>query len=629
YTRYSAVVGLRIPLFGSRDVLMQNVRVAESDVAAAEARQQVARMEALKGLRYAYVEHYYRSQQARLADTFMQGEPEMHTMLERRRSARMLLDAEYKTLRTAFHAARNDISVAHAAAADSAEKIRLLTGHTATQFELQAPALPRACKVPARDAQEPLRHPALALYASALEEKRRALSLARPARPRSALTVSHGVHDYRHGSSGNSTALSLDLEFPLGGANAHSAAHKLAQSEVAKAELEFDLQKSEYLAALHKAERDLEVGRRHVTLVTQKLDASKEAQRVARLRASRPEGDAIEQMVKARAGLYQAYHEHVEAQLRLAKARIDLMGLTECEAAPEQPVDVMQEATPLLTQALLSGDVLASKGGSRHALKDGKAAREVPVLGWYAWHALKHFDPARANRFWARIPATDRVLLSLTGAQIKSLKTSAATRRQLGAFLASARKRNVKVAMLLGDPGWVLPGERDKLVTLVRQLKAFPFSGVHLDIEQSQLPAAQHAQWAPGLFEVVRAVRAETNLPVAVSLHPRDARVDGLLAGLQAAGAEEVALMQYSTNQEKVSANLAELMRENRTLRFSLAQSIEPILSREESYARKPEKVATTAWLNIASRLQAEPNFAGIIIQSLDDYLNGALRHEN
>lgn len=632
YTRYGALIGVRVPLFGSRMVLLKNIGVAEAGIGVAKAKLAVAQMEALKGLRYAYVDYYYRQAQVQLAKTFIQGNDEVTEILEQRRKAKLLLDAEYKSLQIAFHGARNEISAAQAAADDSADRIRMITGHALTDIEVQPPALPKTCRTYSDGKPASGLHPALIVYASALEERRRALGMTGSSLPYSEFTVSQGLNRYENGRSGNSTAVSIDFQFPIGGPSPSDAAKRLAISEVAKAELEFDQQKAEYLAAVEKAKRNVELGRSQITLVAQRLDASKEAQRVARLRVAQSDGDVVERMVRSKAVLYNSYHDHLEAELRLAKAQIDIMGLAQCDANQVPEPSVLEEAVPILMQALLPVHALEYKlTGLQQAAKpvSSPIRYKVPVLGWYAWHTLSRFDAAKENAFWTRIPATSRVLLSLNGEQIKGAIHNINERRRLAAFLSSANKRHVAVGLLLGDPGWVLPGEGEKLVAIVRELKGVPFSGIHLDIEENQLPEDKRSEWAPGLVAVVKTLREETKLPIAVSLHPRDARVEGLLAQLKTAGTNEVALMLYSTNHEKVAGDLATIMRAHPGLRFSVAQSIEPALSNEESYAKKSEAVATAAWRRIDARLRTEPNFAGIIIQSLDDYLDGVLRHEN
>lgn len=636
YARYGAVVGIRIPLFGSRTALMRNAQAAESSIALAKAREQVAQMETLKGLRYAYVETYYRRAQAKLAQIYADGEADTTKVLDTRKNARLILNADYKALQSAFYTARNDVTAANAAAEDSAEKIRILTGIADTNLEVAPPALPVACKLFADEKEDDTDalHPALRMQVASLEEKRRALSLAGPTFMESGLTISQGINRLEDGRTGASTAISLDVVIPIGGPDRDAAAKKLALAEVQKAEIEFDQQKLQYLAAIEKVKREVNVRQDQIAMLDQRLDASKEAERVARLRIAQPEGEAVERLLRSKHALYQAYHAQLEAELMLAKARIDMMGLGNCDGPKEVRPDLVVQAEPVFTQALLppssmgfsTASLQNTRGGKQYVANDDK--RNVPVLGWYAWHTLNKFEPAKANAFWAKLPKTDRVLLSLNATQIEAVNARTSERKRLNAFLDSAKKRGIEVGLLLGDPGWVQPGESKKLIKIVESLSKFPFSSIHLDIEESQVPEEMKGAWAPGLVSLVKELKTKTSLPIAVSLHPRDVNVKGLLAGLKDAGAVEVALMQYSTNQEKVANNLSGVMRSHPDLRFSLAQSIEPILSKEESYAKKPKKVVVSTFHNIAMKLQSEPNFAGIIVQSLDDYLNGALNED-
>lgn len=632
YGRYGAVVGVRIPLFGSRDISMRNIEVADAGRTASRAREQVARMEALKGLRYAYVDSFYRRQQAQLAEAYLEREADAERVFTQRTKARLLLDADNRALRTTFQSARTAGIKARTLAAASAARLKLATGRSVDTAELEAPTLPPDCAIPSADHIAPARlHPEIAMYAAALEEKRRMLAVDGAWRPESGVTISQGIQRYESGSSGTSTAISFDLQIPLAGRELETARKKLALSEVAKAELELDAKKAEFMSALENAQRELALRRSQFEAVAQRVGASKEAYRVSWLRAGQPNGDPVETMVRSKYALYQAFHEQIEAELQLAKAQIDMMGLARCDGG-ERRAGILPEALPLMSQALLPARAPASRkliyiseqANAVNAAQNGRA----PVLGWYAWYALNRFKPGDAAQFWSNIPQSNRVLLSLTSEQLRNVTAKQKERQRLSAFLDSARKRHVEVGLLLGDPGWVLPGEAGKLRQIVRTLAPFSFSSIHLDIEQSQLPQDQQALWADGMVAVVSSLREESHLPLAVSLHPRDLDVPGLLHKLRAAGANEVAVMQYSTDGDKVAGNLIEVMRRNPQLRFSVAQSIEPSLPREESYAKRPLKAVEAAWQDISLRLGKEPNFSGILVQSLDDYLNGAL-HEN
>ncbi|GAB3542525.1 TolC family protein [Noviherbaspirillum agri] len=629
YARYSAVIGLQIPLFGRRDALLKTAEIAESNIAIAKAREKVAQMETLKGLRYAYAEHYFRREQARLARSYSYSQGDTLKVLDARMNARLILNADYKALKASLHTAGNDEVAANALAAESAAKIQKITGYPRNDFEVQVPQFPVNCRLATAGADDAQTHPTLQLLASALEEKRRALALAGRRLPDSGLTISQGLSRYENGHSGTSTAVSIDIMFPLGGPDPHSTAKNLALAEMAKAQIELDQQRQEYLSAIEKVKREVVVRQEHIAMLEQRLGAAKEAERVARLRVSHRDGDTVAHLVRTRHALYQAFYEQLDAELMLAKARIDMMGLGDCAGEAKARTDLVTQAEPLLMQTLLPPQSLHFRSASLQGAKKDQviAARDsnVPLLGWYAWHAFNRFKPANADAFWEKIPRTNRVLLSLNALQIEGVTTRRAERRRLNAFLSSARKRQIEVGLLLGDPGWIQPGEDKKLLRIVEQLNGFGFSGIHLDIEKSQVPDDKKALWAPGLVSLVRDLHGKTDLPIAVTLHPRDVAVEGLLSGLKDAGAAEVALMQYSTNQDRVTDNIANVMRSHPDLRFSLAQSIEPVLSKEESYAKRPKKTVVSAFHKIALRLQAEPNFAGIIVQSLDDYLNGAL----
>jgi len=292
--------------------------------------------------------------------------------------------------------------------------------------------------------------------------------------------------------------------------------------------------------------------------------------------------------------------------------------------------------TTLLIMLLTAGSAFAAppttssltpKASQESAGWRSQLSRELPKHGvappsWYVWKALARLDGNTSQRFWRSLPPTSRILVSLNAKEIAELGKKGQAHERLSKLLSSAKARQVKVELLLGDAEWVLPGQGEALLKTVHKLSAYNWDGIHLDIEQSQLPEGQKAQWQPGLIALVTRLRETTDLPLGLSIHPRDANEPALLADLKKAGLNEVTFMAYITNPDKVAELVAPVMQRYPELKFSVAQSIEDELDKSESYFHAaPEKVAQS-WAKLASRLSKEPNYAGLLIQSLDKFLD-------
>ena len=143
---------------------------------------------------------------------------------------------------------------------------------------------------------------------------------------------------------------------------------------------------------------------------------------------------------------------------------------------------------------------------------------------------------------------------------------------------------------------------------------------MHLDIEPDQLTPSdkQNIDLANEWLATVAAAIKKSPWPVGVSLHPRAFNPqDGwpqLGASLHKIGVAEVTLMIYNTNIDKVTAVASPILRATPDLAFSVAQSVEPILTSAESHAGKTQPTFSQAMTNLVSNLQ-QANFTGILVQ--------------
>lgn len=603
YTTYDLRAGIRLPLLGRAAAEERGVAEAESAVREHTQRLDLARVEGLSLLRRQYAALYAAGEQLQLTRAFLADEQQQTALLERRQQAGLLRASACLEALTTFDLARRNEANLGAAAQAARTALERLTGLQGP-WQPMAPQLAEPCLDRDTLAERAVQgHPAIL----ALEERLRGLEQQAALADR----FGAGAHVDVYSAAGNddsrdaaeyAVGVTLAVELPLGRVFAGgNSARRTALAEVSRCRLDLARARSEAreqavqaLALFQAATADLRFAQR-------RLQAATEAVRENTLRLALA-GDQLDILQQSRFARYQAAMGLVEAQLRRWHQQIALLGVTMTAGSAPRPGTDEPGAE---AQVAAAGD---PPGRGVHSL--------------YVWQAAALRRAADSDpRFWANLRATgiSRLLLSLNPREIEELAAPSA-RQELADWLVARRDQGLRVEVLLGEPLWLLPAERPRLVAIIRALTGLPFAGLHLDIEPHQLSAARlaeidaEAEW----LATVRAAREASPWPVGVSVHPlyfADAGGwPGLGAGLVEAEVAEVTLMLYSTTADRVRAVVAPILAAWPGLRFSLAQSVEPELPATEShftagraeFARRMTALATTF---------DQANFTGIVVQ--------------
>ena len=614
--RAGAQLGIRLPLFGSRQMLGEAVAQARDAVSVQRHRRKTVEMEALKALRYAYSEAYFRTAERELARDYLARESQARRYLLARGQGRMILEDEKRRLLATFSEAAQYQAEAAAAEEGALASIRAITGIELGPGQLANPGFRVDCLSAGalHDAIES--HPDISYHRALAEQRRREIAAAEAGLVEGSLSVAQSAVRENGGRSGYGTAIAIDISMPLGYERWRAARRGVAVAEYRRAQLALDGRRDEYIAGVRAALRSHEVAHQRLETARQQLEAEAEGVRIAELRLARARQESEEPLLRRRYAHYSAARAVVHASLALALRDADLLGFSGgCTGA-----------APVGGSTAIGG---AEREAGQHAEAHAAAVDGRTVssngLGWYAWHLFDRVAATSPAAVLNALPPGERVLMSLTRAEIGRVKAGGQQHRLLREFLDAARRAGLRVELLLGDPGWAMPARHADLLAILRELHGLPFAGLHLDIEREQLPQAQRAHWPEGIAALVRRISEESALPLALSIHPRDAS-DALLRTLAASGADEVTVMYYNTQAPLVRAFLSGLMRRHPQLGFSLAQSIEPELPSTESYARRPPQQAMAALRDLNATL-AQPNFRGVVVQSLDNYLERV--HEN
>ena len=336
------------------------------------------------------------------------------------------------------------------------------------------------------------------------------------------------------------------------------------------------------------------------------LRAAQEGLRVARLRLPALDGDGYAKVWMARHAVYTAALQVIDTNERSQAQTVELLALGPACDAPVA-------ATPAaIVEPEVVGQLAVDEGERSEPPTAGGNAKS---LGWFVWDGAALLkNPQRVDQI---APVSGRLLLSFSAKEIEAL--DGAAWRELR---RRADARQLRLDLLLGDPGWVYPEGRSTLLKLLGKVRDWPVQGLNLDIERSQLPKPMAAEaWHREVLETMRAARKVVRWPLSLTTHHRDLRDAKFLQALKAAGTDEAVAMIYTTREATARATMERLLAAAPFgLKITLAQSIEPVLSAEESSFKHGRAASVASWRRLANSLSSDPRFGGLIVQSLADY---------
>ena len=337
-----------------------------------------------------------------------------------------------------------------------------------------------------------------------------------------------------------------------------------------------------------------------------RLNAARESVRERYLRLQFLDGDVFEQYLQAVNNYYRVAVEYIETETEHWKLHIRLRQFISAadntdKAIPDE-VDYSEVVEPLKQAGLvfeqeLLGNSINTASSRQNNVDTVKMADQVYLKQThsrlersskqtylesvsFAVYVWKYDELRKHDTFWKQSKSLNinRILLSLNRREIASVVSDAS---ELQRIVSNARHYEIKIELLLGDPDWILPENRDDLLQIIQALRHIDFDGLHLDIEPDQLNSELQGRARLEAFvETIRQVAIVSPWPVGISMHPRyldEASSYTLCVPcvLQAAEVKEIAVMYYSMNLERIVQTLKSAMQKFPDLAFSLAQSVE------------------------------------------------------
>lgn len=595
YERVDLRAGLKYPLFGSRHREEESILKMQSLSEEKAYEQSLAGRDSLLSLRLHYINYWSAQEKGQLAELFLRDEAPMDQVLSQRTAAGHLLEGDRREYLSVYALVRRHLAQAQALQQRALGVLTLMTGETVAPFQALFPEMAQPCLDPdALIKTVQTSHPLLLQRQQAVTEQRQLAELAQKSQVNGQVALYSNLSSETDAPEpGYGVGVDFSFDFPLRSRQAGSARRQAALAALERSRRQLEIIQAQLSMDARQGLDDYYTAEKNFAFAVQRLAAAREQLREKLLRSAYLPGDGLEQAQQSRLNEYQAAVDLVEAWVQRLQAQAQLLHLA--------PAETWAAAAP--------------------------AAVVQPGYSVYVWHSaelLARFAQPAILLADLRRRRVERLLLSFDAAQIQALANPEYRHRWAG-LLSYLKQQDIQVELLLGEPLWIMDAHRPQLLALIRDLSDLPFAAIHLDLEPDQIPdhAEGRQDLGPALLATVRAVKSETPLPVGLSVHPRyldPQRPDGGWGPrLAAQGVKEVILMIYVADPQRVAGIAAPILKALPGVQFSIAQSLEPVLSAAESHAglECPQLEARLATLH---SLLPEANLKGIVLQSWKEY---------
>ncbi len=634
YDRVRLSFGLRYPLLGTMARQRAQVLKAEEAVWDSKQQREFNHLKNLEALRSQYCLLWGTQQKIKLSQAFLMDEALTNHILQQRYKQGLLLDADRQEFLSAFTLVHRNLANLRAAERRAQSNIDLLTNRSTGNFIALDPDLPRPELDPKFLHSMVLNnHPDIVRLRGLIDKQLRVLDLACHCDVQAKVSLTgYTDSDFPSNDNGYGVTLQFDMDAPWEFSRAAHAKAARERARLLKLQRELDLVSSQLLANIDNDIEHYRAALENIRFAAQRTKAALESVREQVLRSETIPGDTFEQLQRSRYIYYQVAMDYIDAEVVLLQGAARLLASTEDESGRgrvKAQIDTVVDdhyIKPLWRRRLPDCQDLSS--ASVVETPSVADSTQNNCLGVYVWNSKKLFAKERASsNFWEELrkDGIHRILLSFDRSQLDRLKLPVG-KTHLQSFIRKAKHAGIDVGLLLGEPTWILPEYRQDLLNIIGSVHDFDFSVIHLDLEPNQLAHMQIPDRAilAHLLRTVQAVSRLTSLPIELDLHPRylSENFDGfcLGCGLQNLDNIAVTLMVYINDPEKVAKRVENIMTRFPDMPFSVAQSVEPQLGDNGSYAglskrQFGEKLAVL-------RQHTDGRIGCIYIQSWQDYMD-------
>lgn len=670
YQTATAQIGLSLPVLGSAEKQQQQVHDAELELKlAAIKRQGMARtVEELVLQANATVA----SADARIAieQAFLSCEPDARTILQSRERDHLLLASDQLDFLSMFDLARRELEKDRQTRDSALAVMAQLSGQNMARFSPLPPRLRISNRVLSHLDDTANEYPGVRIARAILDQRLRDVQLTQWAGVEANIALAQNSNRGIGVPSGSATTLGIQITMPLDFRQEHDALRDAARQQADKARLGLEQALRQYQRRARDLLGQTEVESQDLVSARRQIEAADAAWVIAHRRAQFMDGDVLEKELQARYALFQAALRLSRSEQNAAYTTLDIACLA---GAPDQAMPQLVSVAPPAVTVQASRGHAGNETVSAHmpgvsasapdhifiqdlslalslqaapkatsvaqeiadfsqnwtarterALQTPLALRRVDFtpsgMGWYVWKGeywLSHPDLSRT------LPTgSNSILLSFKAATLNDLAQSARVQTTMRSLINALHARGLRVVWLVGDPNIVFQEGRTQLLRWLPWMAAVGFDGVNLDVERNELPAAKRGAWTAGLIHTLFAQRAQSTLPIALTLNWREVLEPGLVTSLRQAGLGEIDAMLYVSNLQRTEQLAEQVLAAAPDLSVCIVQSIEPQLPITESTANLGQQASLVRWREVAATLAQQNNFRGIMVQSWEDFQN-------
>jgi hypothetical protein len=583
--------GLTYPLFGKykdeQANLLELEAVAENEYLKVE----INRREALEQLRLSYIILWGAENKIALAEAFLSSESNDRHVLRRRKDLGLILPSDYFDFITVLDRVKRERKVNENAAERARYIIQMLTDiHIASPLAY-VPDLPVTCENVDDGFTVLHQNPEIIMYQNIVD-----LQLKKQLYLKNDVKGNFTVRGFASSSEDVNTDIgyggmvSLDVIMPLNPFAANASNHLVTQKRLRRYQQELAAKTAELKFSFMDRLRNFDSERSRKSENVRQLQAKTEQLREKSLRLDRIEGDVFEQYQQARYQYYRSAIDFVDGEARLLQSAANILRF--CPEGSTRKAMVVRQ-TSVIQPLENSLEHHATEGASGNYFPADTTTQ--PVTAVYLWDGAKIFD-SNFSPLIFKEQSIAKILVSLDQSLLTYINSAEGT-IHLRRVLADCEKQGLSVSVLLGEPTWILPEFRDRLMAILQDVNQFKFASVHLDMEPSQLDVKNYGleYLSAQLLRTIQGATEVSTHPVEISIHPRllDKRQTTICfgCGLNNLSLGRVVVMIYRTDHKNVTEQMASFVKEHPMIKFAVAQSVEPSLGLKNSYAHQDVEV--------------------------------------
>jgi outer membrane protein TolC len=636
FQRINLKAGIRYPLFGSKNIERKNILEAQALTQEKRFQKEQVMMESILAVRLHYINYWAADEKEKLTRLFLENETEISQIFQERTLSGHLLDADRQEFLSSFLLARRNLSQITVVKQRAVGVLSLLTGSAIDHFNPAFPELETPCMDAALLQAKILDgHPQIQLMQSVVDEHLELAELAGESHLKSNLALTSNFSCEVPGTEpGYGLAMEFRIDFPGKLKQAKSAHRKSAWAALKKVQQQLESTSAYLLIDAQETLNQFVASEKNIDFSLRRIQAVQERVRESLLRYAYLPGDVIEKVQQARFDYYMASIAYIEAHAQKLQQSARLLSyVPESCGLNSASIHHIKAGS----ENILNNNLLKAPLGRTHSLQGipdpeprhrnrPAAIESFSGFSVYVWDSEQLFHQYFQDQdlfHFLKDQEINRLLISFTMDQIKEL-SNPMRRKRLETIIKEADRQGVRMDLLLGEPLWILPKFRQELLALIEKFSDFPFKGIHLDLEPNQLASEQYSETylLRQLIRTLQAAKRVSRLPIGLSIHFRylqPGKQDFCFGcALENLDLEEVTLMIYVSNPLRVAQLADPILNRYPKVKFSIAQSVEPILMKEESYFTKTKKEFRAKMNQLYAEMKHN-NFSTIFIQSWED----------